>query len=637
MNRYFAWVLAPVRRQFWLMVLSGSFIVAAFGSSWLPGASAHRAVLMSAAALLAGSGTARQAWRSLVQRQLTIDLLVTVAAGGALLIGEYWEAAAVTFLFLFGAYLEARLLGRTRQALGRLLDLAPTVAVVWRNGQQLELPADAVPPGETVVVKQGNRIPVDGVVTGGQAVVDESMMTGEPVPVAKAIGAPVYAGTINQEGLLWLRATGAGSDTALARIIERVEEAQEQAAPLQRTIERFARWYTPAILGLSGAAFLLTHHVELALTLLVIGCPGALVIATPVAAVAGIGRAAQRGILIKGGERLEMISRITALALDKTGTLTEGKPRLIDVVAVAPAPDLACPVRDEATDGWNAAQQRVLCWAAIAEGGSEHPLARPVLAAAQTLGALPPAVTFAGYPGRGVDATYGGHAIVIGSVDFLGAIGISTSADAARHLVDLQTAGATASVVAVDRAVIGLLGVADTGRTMAAEFIRRLSATRIQRVAMLTGDDRRVAETIAKQVGITEIHAGLLPEDKVSLVRRLQQQGYIVGMVGDGVNDAPALAAADVGIAMGAAGTAVAIETADVVLVKDDLLQLPEAIRLAQATVRIVRQNIGLAVLTVGALMIGVLLGDVRMAGGMFIHEASVIVVILNGMRLLRA
>ena len=637
MHRYAVWFASPARRRFWLMVLSGSLIVAALGCGWLLQLSSLRAALMISAALLAGAETAVRAWHSLGRRQATIELLVTVAAAGALLIGEYWEAAAVTFLFLLGAYLEARLLGRTRQALSRLLDLTPTVAVVWRNGRQVELPADDVQVGETVVVKPGSRIPVDGAVLRGHAVVDESMMTGEPVPVEKAKGAVVYAGTINQDGLLWLRATGTGSNTALARIVERVEEAQEQAAPLQRTIERFARWYTPAIMALSGAAFLLTHHIELALTFLVIGCPGALVMATPVAAVAGIGRAAQRGILIKGGEQLEMISRITVLALDKTGTLTEGKPRLTDVVAVSPAPDLPCRASDAATDGWDAAQQRVLCWTAIAEGGSEHPLARPVMAAAQTMGALPPAVTFASYPGRGVRATYNGHTIAVGTPGFLGQLGVSTSPDAAEHLVRLQTAGTSALLVAVDRVMIGLLGVADTGRTTAAELIRKLEAIGVRRIAMLTGDNRHAAETIAHQVGITEIHAGLLPEDKLALVRRLQQDGHVVGMVGDGINDAPALAAADVGIAMGAAGTAVAIETADIVLMTDDLLQLPEAIRLAQATVRIVRQNIAFAVLTVGALLVGVLLGDVRMAGGMFVHEASVILVILNGMRLLRA
>ena len=297
--------------------------------------------LMIAAALIAGSDIAWRAWHALRNRHISIELLVTIATVGALVIGEYWEAAAVTFLFMLGAYLEARTMSQTRQALQGLLDLAPTSAIVVRDGQQIEILSHEVEPGEVVLVKPGAKIPVDGEVVAGHGVVDESAITGESIPQEKTSGDKVFAGTINQDGLLKVEARGVGADTTLARIIRRVEEAQEEKAPTQRFIERFSRWYTPAIIALSAVTLLLTGDIELALTLLVIGCPGALVISTPVSVVAGIGQAAKKGILIKGGEYLENAGKISAVALDKTGTITQGKPRLTDIVVLAPTPVLA--------------------------------------------------------------------------------------------------------------------------------------------------------------------------------------------------------------------------------------------------------------------------------------------------------
>jgi Cd2+/Zn2+-exporting ATPase len=317
---------SPKQRRQLLTAVSGLLIILALTSNYLLNQANWHNGLMTGAALIAGFDIAQRAWRSLRQRHISIELLVTIAAAGALVIGEYWEAAAVTFLFLFGAYLEARTLGQTRQVLQRLLELAPTTAIVLRNDRQLEVMPYEVVLGETVLIKPGAKIPVDGDVIDGRSAVDESAITGESMPVEKGAGTVVYAGTVNQAGLLKVKAIGVGSDTTLARIIRRVEEAQEEKAPTQRFIERFARWYTPFIILLSGAAYLITRELELALTLLVIGCPGALVISTPVSIVAGIGRAAKRGILIKGGEYLENAGKISALALDKTGTLTVGQP-----------------------------------------------------------------------------------------------------------------------------------------------------------------------------------------------------------------------------------------------------------------------------------------------------------------------
>ena len=618
-----------------LAIVSGSLIAVAFGANALFGWRAVYTISMVAAALVAGWDIALRAITSLRNRYISIELLVTVATLGALLIGEYWEAAAVTFLFIFGAYLEARTLSQTRQVLSSLLDLAPVTAIVVRAGRQLEVLPHEVEPGETVLVKPGTKVPVDGEVLDGRSAVDESAITGEPMPEEKVTGSKVFAGTVNQNGLLKVQATGVGADTTLARIIRRVEEAQDEKAPTQRFIERFARWYTPSIIGLSVVAYLISRDVELALTLLVIGCPGALVISTPVSVVAGIGRAARSGILIKGGEYLENAGKISALALDKTGTLTQGKPRVTDVIALSPTqPPSNLPA---ASGGWDAGQASVLRWAGIVEAGSEHPLARSILSAAGRLGEIPVAEGFETCTGRGVKARYGGHTIGVGTVVLMAALGVPVDDKTQRALTDLKSKGKTGVLVSLDEQIIGILGIADPIRGSSREMIRRLKETGLKRIIMLTGDDRLTAENIARQAGIDEVRAGLLPEDKLAVIRELQSEGHVVAMVGDGINDAPALAAVDLGIAMGAAGTDIAIETADIALMSDDLMKLPEAIQLSRATLHNIYQNVIIALLTVTVLLVGILVGKVHMAGGMLIHEASVLVVILNGMRLLRA
>lgn len=653
-HRLAGWKGVPAQRRFYLALISGTLLILALGSGWLLGRVALRDDLLIAAALVAGMDIAVRAWHGLRGRQMTIEVLVTVAALGALAIGEDGEAAAVTLLFLLGTQLETRLLRRTRLAVAQLLELAPSSAVVVRANQPVEVAPEEVACGETVLVRSGARIPVDGEVLRGRAAVDESAMTGEPVPVEKAAGGSVFAGTVSQDGLLWVRATGVGRDTMLARIVRRVEEAQEQKAPAQRAIDSFARWYTPAIVMLGGAALLLTRNVDLALTLLVIGCPGALVIATPVAVVAGLGRAARRGILIKGGAHLEAVGAVSALALDKAGTLTEGRPRLTDVVALPrrAVPELAvlagssCDsqhgVAGHAHDGSRVTQdgpdgRETLNWAAIAEAGAEHPLARAIVAAATPLGLVPLASTIMVRSGYGVQAIHEGHHIDAGSPAFMAALGIAVGQEAAERLARLQNAGKTAVLVARDGTLIGILGLSDVPRRTARALIGQLQALGIRRLAMLTGDDRHTAALLAAELGIAEAQGGLRPQDKLTFIRQMRRDGHVVAMVGDGINDAPALASADVGIAMGADGTAVAADTADVVLLTDDLLKIPEAIRLSRATLRTIRQNIAIAVVTVAALLAGVALGDVRMAGGMAVHELSILLVVLNSMRLLRA
>ena len=577
---------------------------------------------MLAAAIVAGYGIVVKAVRALLVKFISIDLLVSIAAIGATLIGNFWEAAAVTFLFAIGHALEAGTMNKTRAALAELVAVAPDVAVVMRDGEQVEIAAHQVRMGEIVLVKNGAKVPVDGQVVSGTGAIDEASITGESIPVEKTKSDHVFAGTISRGGFLQVMATGIGADTTLARIIHRVEEAQDAKAKTQAFIDRFSKWYTPAVMVLALAAGLISGDVVLGLTLLVIGCPGALVISIPVAIVAGIGRSARNGILIKGGEYLETSAKISAVAVDKTGTLTEGRPVLTDIVVLNPEAD----------------RREVLRWAAAAEAGSEHPLARPILDTAREEGVVPEGLPGLVTPvvGKGIVADAHDKRVLIGNVPLLEQYGIVNDAGAAVAAKKLAAAGKTPMIVAVDESVLGVIGVADTIREDAPEMIRRLHASGVQKVVMLTGDTRLVAEAIGEAVGIDEIHASLLPEDKLDAVARLQREGHTVAMVGDGVNDAPALATADIGVAMGAAGSAVAVETADIALMGDNLLKLPEAISLAKRTVNVMRQNIWIALITVVVLLVGVFAGGVTMAIGMLVHEGSVLIVILNAMRLLR-
>lgn len=579
-------------------------------------------LLMLAAAVVAGYGIVVNAVRALVTKMISIDLLVSVAAIGATIIGNFWEAAAVTFLFSVGHALEAATMNKTRSALAELVAVAPDTAVVMRDGEQQEVPAHQVRMGEIVLVKNGSKVPVDGEVVAGTAALDEASITGESIPVEKSKSDQVFAGTISTSGFLQVLATGVGADTTLARIIHRVEEAQDAKAKTQAFIDRFSTWYTPAVFLLALLTGLVTQDVVLALTLLVIGCPGALVISIPVAIVAGIGRAARNGILIKGGEYLETSAKISAVAVDKTGTLTEGRPKLTDIVVL----------------DHSMARTDVLRWAAAAEAGSEHPLARPILDAASDEGVGPVGMPGGVTPvaGKGIVSEVEDQRVLIGNAPLLAQYGVEDTVGADDAANQLAAQGKTPMIVAVDDAVIGVIAVADQIRADAPDMVARLHDAGVEKVVMLTGDTRLVAEAIGASVGIDEIHASLLPEDKLDAVAKMQRDGHTVAMVGDGVNDAPALATADIGVAMGAAGSAVAVETADIALMGDNLMKLPESVSLAKRTVSVMRQNIFIALATVVALLIGVFAGGVTMSVGMLVHEGSVLVVILNAMRLMR-
>lgn len=611
-------------------VAAGVALRAALPSSWWGTA------LLAVAAVLAGADVAGRAARLARARQVGIELLVTLAAGGALAIGSVWEAAAVTFLFQLGGVLEAWTLTRTRRAVSALVALAPDTARVVRDGCEEVTPAARVPVGALVRVRAGERVPVDARVAGGRSAVDESLLTGESLPVPKEPGDAVFAGTVNGGGLLEVRSERAGSGTTLARIVRRIERAQEAKPAVQRLLDRMARWYAPLVVVLAAAVGLVTARIEVALTLLVIACPGALVLATPVAAMAGIGRAARRGILIKGGDHLERLASMSVLAVDKTGTLSEGRPSLARVEVKpgvhVPEPFSGAAANDPA-GAWTP-EDRLLWWAASAERQSNHPLAQAIVAAGRRVATLAAPVDGAELPGLGTRALVGDRSVAVGNERFLEQLGLSVPALLAAAAERLRVQGTSLAFVAIDRSVVGLLGLADRLRDGARDAVSAWRAAGLQPV-MLTGDALTAATAIASQAGVGEVHARLSPEDKLAHVRRLQRAGHVVGMLGDGINDGPALAAADVGIAMGVSGADVALETAGLALMRDDLSLVADAALLARATVRIIRQNVVLALVTVVGLLAGALTGRLTMAAGMLVHEASVLLVVLNGMRLL--
>ena len=604
-----------------VVAASGLLIVASWLVGRLTSADAVANGLMIIAALVAGYRIAVSAVQALRIRMISIDLLVVVAAVGAMFIDNYWESAAVTFLFALGKALEKATLNRTRRALSDLVDSAPETATILRDGEPETVEVWELEPGDLVLVRNGEQVPVDGRVLSGNGGVDEATITGESVPAEKSEGSEVFAGTWLRSGVLRIEAVGIGADTTLARIVHRVEDAQDDKARTQTFMERFSTWYTPAVMISALVVALIPWslvatmgNIELALTLLVIGCPGALVISIPVSIVAGIGRSAKDGVLIKGGEYLESAARVDAVVVDKTGTLTNGRPVLTDV--------------DVLDDDYS--REDVLRLAARAETASEHPLAEAIISGAREAG-LEIDLVEAAEPvaGKGIRAEVDGRVVAVGSADLL-----DHRPDNAR-ILELNDQGRTAMFVGVDGRAVGIVAVADTIRDDAPAAVRALHDAGI-RVVIATGDAQRVARNVGAELGVDEIRAELMPEDKVEIVRELQSRGHTVAMVGDGVNDTPALALADIGVAMGAAGSPAAIETADIALMADRLPRLPYALSLAKRTVRTMRLNIAIALVTVAALLAGLFLGGVTMSIGMLVHEVSVLAVIAIAMLLLR-
>lgn len=569
-------------------------------------------------AVIAGSPITIKALMALKMRVFSIDLLVSIAVVGALIIGEFTEAAVVSFLFILGDYLEGRTLTKTRSALKSLIDMAPQKAIVLQNGKRVTKLADEVKVGDHIIVRPGSQIPVDGRVIVGQAYIDEAAITGESVPVFKREGDRVFSGTVSEDGYLEIRAEKVGEDTTFARIIELIEEAQEMKAPTQKFMERFASYYTPAIVVLSVIVGLVTQNTHLALTFLVIACPGALVISAPVSMVAGIGNGAKNGILFKGGDKVERLAKVDTVIFDKTGTLTEGRPVVTDIKS------------------FDRSEDELLKLAAEVESVSEHHLAKAIVGKAEERGMVPdrhPAEVEI-MQGRGLRARLDSREIYLGNHAGVEELGFFVDSENLAYLTLQQSKGTTPVLIVVDEEIIGLISIADKVREDAPAALDALRTEGINRHIMLTGDHNAVARKVGNQLEIDEVFAGLLPDDKLAKVKAFRKSGRNVAMVGDGVNDAPSMAIADVGIAMGGTATDITMQTADVILMTDNLSKLPYAIRLARETHRNMKQNTFIALITVMFLLVGVLTDRIHLASGMLIHEISVVIVIINAIRL---
>jgi Cd2+/Zn2+-exporting ATPase len=581
------------------------------------------------AAVAGGWYVARRAWQALRHRQLEINTLMATAAVGALLIGEWAEAGSAMFLFSLAQLLESRSMDRARNAIRRLLDLSPKEATVLREGEEIRLPVDRIVVGDTVLLRPGERVPVDGLVVEGASFVNQAPITGESIPVAKTPGSRVLAGSLNGRGVLDIRVERPASDSSLARIIHLVENAQAQRARSQTFIDRFARYYTPAMIAFALGLVLVppllfgqpfSTWVYRGLVVLVIACPCALVISTPVSIVCGLTRAAREGILFKGGVYLEELGRIRTFFFDKTGTLTRGKPEVVHVRSFS-----------------DVSEKELLRLAAALESRSEHPLAAAILEAAGRNGASDamPAPTFVqAVPGMGIRGKVNGGIYILGSPTLFDN-GSRLSGPQREVVEEWERKGATVVLIGIEKMPLGMVAIRDTVREEAKASLAELRDLGASELTMLTGDNPETGKAIASQLPIDAVHAGLLPEDKVRLVREAVEKGNRVAMVGDGINDAPALASATVGVVMGVAGTGVALEAGDVALMGDDLRKLPFAVRLGRRTLRIIRFNVAFALGTKAVFLVLATLGMVTLWMGVAADMGASLLVIGNSMRLL--
>ena len=570
------------------------------------------------ASVLGAAPIAIQAYQALRVKVVSIDVLVTLAVAGAFIIRNFEESAIVTFLFLFGSYLEQRTLQKTRSAIKELTEMAPESALMLsESGEFEEVAVDEVDVGDTLLVKTGAKVPVDGTVLSGEGHINEASITGEAVPVGKRKGSQVFAGTILENGTLQVVADRVGEDTTFGRIIELVEEAQDSKSEAERFIDRFSKYYTPAVLILSTLVWIFSQDIELAITILVLGCPGALVIGVPVSNVAGIGNGARHGVLLKGSEVIHDFSRVDTIVFDKTGTLTEGNPSVAD------------------TNYYVSDIRKTLGYLSSVERESDHPLAKAIV---QHLG---PVDTFAVQKtdvvaGGGIVAEVDGHTVAVGNVGLMEQQGVPLAEKVRKDIERFEAMGNSLVLTSVDGELHVLMGIRDQIREAVKSHLQKMKKLGVKHLVVLSGDNQGTVDLVSKQLGLTQAHGHMLPQDKAAFIKKLQAEGRMVAFVGDGVNDSPSLALAQIGIAMGS-GTDVAIETSDVVLMNSDFSRLPHALGLAKATARNMRQNIAIAVGVVLILLASVFFSEwMNMSIGMLVHEASILVVILNGMRLLR-
>ncbi|WP_079710094.1 heavy metal translocating P-type ATPase [Paraliobacillus ryukyuensis] len=570
------------------------------------------------ASILGIAPIAIQAYQALKVKVVSIDVLVTIAVIGAVLIQNYEESAIVTFLFLFGSYLEQRTLNKTRSAIKELTELAPESALKQMdNGEFEEVEVDDVDEGDILLVKTGAKVPVDGTVLEGVGHINEASITGESLPVSKLKGSEVFAGTILENGTIQIQADRVGEDTTFGRIIELVEEAQDSKSEAERFIDRFSKYYTPAVLVLGIIVWLFSQNVELAITVLVLGCPGALVIGVPVSNVSGIGNGARNGVLLKGSEVINDFSKVDTIVFDKTGTLTIGNPE----------------VAEKEFYGENT--KEVLGYLASVERESDHPLAKAVL---QDIGEtnFSTVEETEVVKGGGIVATVDGHRIAVGNVALMEKENVVLNEKVKKDVERFEQNGNSLVLTAVDGVLHVLMGIRDQIRPGVKQDLQNLKKLGVKNLVVLSGDNQGTVDLVARELGLTEAHGHMLPEGKSAYIEKMQAKGQIIAFVGDGVNDSPSLALADIGIAMGS-GTDVAIETSDVVLMNSDFSRLPHALGLTKSTARNMKQNIAIAVGIVLILLASLLFSEwMNMSIGMLVHEASILVVIFNGMRLLR-
>lgn len=607
--------------------LSGFTLLAGWITEFT-GASDHFVIsFFLAAMVIGGAATALRAWFSLQKLRFDMNVLMTVAVIGAAAIGEWSDGAAVAFLYSVSNTLESYTMENARQSIRELMNITPREALVRRDGKEVLLPVDEIRVGDIMIVRPGEKIAMDGRITKGHSAVDQSVITGESIPVEKGVGDEVFAGSLNQEGAIEVEVTRLVNDTTIAKIIHMVEEAQAQKAPSQAFVDRFSAIYTPVVLALAAAISLLppviwgqpwSPWIYRGLALLVVSCPCALVVSTPVALVAAIGNAARNGVLIKGVIHLEEAGILAVVAFDKTGTLTMGKPVVTDVIAIG----------EQDKSG-------LLAMAASIEQFSEHPLARAIVREAGEMGIeLSRVENFQAIAGKGARGEVGGRVYHIGSLRLFEEIG-ATVTGIKPIMEQLQGEGKTAMILGTETEILGVIAVADKVREKSKNAIRELKKTGV-RTVMLTGDNIATARAIAEELGIDEFEADLLPESKVEAVKRLTEKYGKVAMVGDGINDAPALALATVGIAMGGAGADVALETADIALMADDLSKLPFCIRLSKAAFRVIKQNIAFALAVKLFAVLLVFPGWLTLWLAILADMGASVLVTLNGIRLLR-
>ena len=573
---------------------------------------------LAIASILGVAPIAIQAYQALKVKVVSIDVLVTIAVVGAFFIKNFEEAAIVTFLFLFGAFLEQRTLNKTRSAIKELTEMAPESALKrMENGKFEEVEVDEVDVGDILLVKTGAKVPVDGTVLSGEGHINEASITGESVPVSKRKDAGVYAGTILENGTLQIIANRVGEDTTFGRIIELVEEAQDSKSEAERFIDRFSKYYTPAVLVLGIIVWLFSRNIELAITILVLGCPGALVIGVPVSNVAGIGNGARHGILLKGSEVIGDFSSVDTFVFDKTGTLTIGNPQVAE------------------KEIYTANVDEVLAYLASVEHESDHPLAKAVV---EHIGdtKLYLVEKTEVVKGGGIVAQVDGHRVAVGNVALMEREKVHLAEKARNDITRFEKNGNSLVLISVDNELKALIGIRDQIRPGVKEDLQKLKKLGVKNLVVLSGDNQGTVDLVARELGLTEAHGHMLPGDKSAYIDELKTKGHIVAFVGDGVNDSPSLALAQIGIAMGS-GTDVAIETSDVVLMNSDFSRLPHALGLAKATANNMRQNIMIAVGVVLILLASLFFSEwMNMSIGMLVHEGSILAVILNGMRLLR-